>query len=211
MFNNKHNPSAPPLLNNQENLHYYPQIKNYVPGEFNDLYIVNLEQEISNVLSKYKHQHNTTYDNMIYEITKKLNKFKNNHNIQNNKPQIQENNSTEIQENNSTEIDKNFEKFEQNFKLCQYFYSKGQKDLFDHINIIKNRKKELEAMRRIPQHLTRKVFDEIQKCKELEIFFKKTFEHKYGKYHKFKAKIIKKEKEENKLKSSYKSFMNKYC
>jgi len=211
MFNNKHNPSAPPLLNNQENLHYYPQIKNYVPGEFNDLYIVNLEQEISNVLSKYKHQHNTTYDNMIYEITKKLNKFKNNHNIQNNKPQIQENNSTEIQENNSTEIDKNFEKFEQNFKLCQYFYSKGQKDLFDHINIIKNRKKELEAMRRIPQHLTRKVFDEIQKCKELEIFYKKTFEHKYGKYHKFKAKIIKKEKEENKLKSSYKSFMNKYC
>tara|TARA_B100001013_G_scaffold95788_1_gene53547 strand:- start:405 stop:1016 length:612 start_codon:yes stop_codon:yes gene_type:complete len=202
MFNNKHNPSAPPLPNNQENLHYYPQIKNYVPGQFDDLYIVNLEQEISNVLSKYKHQHNTTYDNMIYKITKKLNEFKNNHNIQNNQQQIQE--------NNSTEIDKNFEKFEQNFKLCQYFYSKGQKELFDHINIIKNRKKELEAMRRIPQHLTRKVFDEIQKCKELEIFYKKTFEHKYGKYHKFKAKIKNKEKEENKLKSSYKSFMNKY-
>ena len=205
MFNNKHNPSAPPLPNNQENLHYYPQIQNYVPGQFDDLYIVNLEQEISNVLSKYKHQHNTTYDNMIYEITKKLNKFKNNHNhnIQNNQPQIQE--------NNSTEIDKNFEKFEQNFKLCQYFYSKGQQELFNHIIVIKNRKKELETMRRIPQHLTRKVFDEIQKCKELEIFYKKTFEHKYGKYHKFKAKIKNKEKEENKLKSSYKSFMNKYC
>ena len=65
MFNKKHNQSAPPLLNNQENRHYYPQIQKYEPGQINDLYIVHLEQEISNVLSKYKHQHNTTYDNMI--------------------------------------------------------------------------------------------------------------------------------------------------
>lgn len=210
MLNNKHNQiaSAPPLLNNQEdyqnNLQYYPQIQSYEPGEINDLYIVEFEKQISKICSKYKHQHNQTYDNMIYEINKTLNTFKNNHNIQNKQEQIQENNINK-------ENDKNFEKFEQNFKLCQYFYSKGQQELFNHIIVIKNRKKELEAMRRIPQHLTRKVFDEIQKCKELEIFYKKTFEHKYGKYHKFKAKIKKKEKEENKLKSSYKSFMNKYC
>ena len=144
---------------------------------------------------------------MMIEIDTITRQFNSHHNL-NEKNEMKDENQ---QPQNTTYHDLNFEKFEQNFKLCQYFYSKGQKDLFDHINIIKNRKKELEAMRRIPQHLTRKVFDEIQKCKELEIFYKKTFEHKYGKYHKFKAKIIKKEKEENKLKSSYKSFMNKYC
>ena len=202
MLNSKHNQiaSAPPLLNNQEdyqnNLQYYPPIQNYEPGEINDLCIVELEKRISKIFSKYKYKHNRTYNDMIHEINETLNKFKNNQNVQNK------------QENN---IDKNFEKFEQNFKLCQYFYSKGQQELFDHIIVIKNRKKELETMRRIPQYLTRKVFDEIQQCKELQTFYKKTFEHKYGKYHKFKAKIIRKEEEEKKSKSSYKSFMNKYC
>ena len=106
--------------------------------------------------------------------------------------------------------DNNFEKFEQHFKMCEFYFSKGQKELFERIQIIKNRKKELKNMRCIPSHITRSVFEEIKSHEQLLDATKNIFEHKYGKYSKFKKKIQKEIKEEKTRIGSYKKFMNKY-
>ena len=201
------NPSAPPPENSERWSHLYPNIQEYqYPQEGYDKTIYNLEQNILSITSKYKYKKNTSNDylKMIEEIKQETIKFEKKY-ISNNieLPVINYHNENKYDDNN-------FEKFEQHFKMCEFYFSKGQKELFERIQIIKNRKKELKNMRCIPSHITRSVFEEIKSYEQLLDATKNIFEHKYGKYSKFKKKIQKEIKEEKTRIGSYKKFMNKY-
>ena len=151
MSENFNYPSAPPQQmyvveqnqnqsqNQSQSNSLYPNLKQ--PGVFCDNNIIELEQNISNIFKKYKIKKNdkTSYKNMMIEIDTISRQFNSHHNLNEKKEIRVENRHPQ----NNTYHDLNFEKFEQNFKLCQYYYSKGQQDLFTHINVIKVRKNEL--------------------------------------------------------------------
>jgi hypothetical protein len=217
MSENFNYPSAPPQQmyvveqnqnqsqNQSQSNSLYPNLKQ--PGVFCDNNIIELEQNISNIFKKYKIKKNdkTSYKNMMIEIDTISRQFNSHHNLNEKKEIRVENRHPQ----NNTYHDLNFEKFEQNFKLCQYYYSKGQQDLFTHINVIKVRKNELKNMRQIPKHLQRQVYDEMKMCESLHLKYKNEFEHKYGKFKKFKQKLKEKRKQENLRIGKYKNFMNK--
>jgi len=201
-------PSAPPqqmfAVEQKQSNYLYPNIKQ--PGSIYDKNIIELEQSISNILKKYKMQKNdkTSYKNMIIEIDNITRQFNSHHNLNETNNNIEHKN-----QQNTSYYDLNFDKFEQNFKLCQYYFSKGQEELFTHINVIIERKNELKNMRQIPSHLQRQVYDEIKMCESLHLKYKNEFEHKYGKFKKFKQKLKEKKKQENLRIGKYKKFMNK--
>tara|TARA_B100000678_G_C18219824_1_gene506712 strand:+ start:2223 stop:2858 length:636 start_codon:yes stop_codon:yes gene_type:complete len=202
-------PSAPlqemSVVEQNQSDSLYPNLNQ--PGLVYDKNIIELEQSISNIFKKYKIQKNdkTSYKNMMIEIDTITRQFNSHLNL-NEKNEMKDENQ---QPQNTTYHDLNFEKFEQNFKLCQYYYLKGQQDLFTHVNIIKARKNELKNMRQIPGHLQRQVYDEMKMCESLHLKHKNEFEHKYGKFKKFKQKLKEKKKQENLRIGKYKNFMNK--
>lgn len=208
------NPSAPPLDNRQRWNYLYPKIENtgysnYHHEEYHEGYdknINDLEQKILSITGNYKYKQNTSndYRKMKQEINELISNFKKEYHCNNEElPNINHHYSNKDDDNN-------FEKFEQHFKMCEYYFSKGQKELFERIQIIKNRKKELKDMRCIPANITRKVFDEIKSYEKLLDTTKNAFQHKYGNYSKFKKKIKEEIKEDKKRIGSYKKFMNKY-
>ena len=209
MSENFYYPSAPPqqmsVVEQKQRNSLYPNLKQ--PGLIYDKNIIELEQSISNIFKKYKMQTNdkTSYKNMMIEIDTITRQFNSHHNLNEN----EKNNLKGENQQNTTYHDLNFEKFEQNFKLCQYYFSKGQEDLFTHVNVIKARKNELKDMRQIPCHLQRQVYDEMKMCETLHLKYKNEFEHKYGKFKKFKQKLKEKKKQENLRIGKYKNFMNK--
>lgn len=197
-------PSAPP------GNFMYPRIGEYQPQQTLDENVNNFERKISSILGKYKFKNNTrnNYQEMFKKITELTNEFKQSNSIEDDKkdrelPKLNHHYANKYD-------DKNFEKFEQHFKMCQYYFSNGQKELFESIQIIKSRKNELKDMRCIPANMTRKVYDEIKSYEQLLNETKNAFEHKYGRYSQFKKKLNKEIKEEKKLIGSYKKFMNKY-
>jgi hypothetical protein len=186
----------------------YPHIGEYQPTQL-DKNVNNLEREILSILGQYKFNSNndTDYKEMMNKISELTKNFKHLY-------YIEQKNDVELPEINhhysNDHNDENFEKFEQHFKMCQYYFSKGKKELFERIQIIKGRKNELKDMRRIPANITRKVFEEIKSYEKLLDKTKDAFEYKYGRYSQFKKKFNKEIKEEKKLIGSYKRFMNKY-
>jgi hypothetical protein len=210
MSENFYYPSAPPqqmsVVEQKQRNSLYPNLKQ--PGLVYDKNIIELEQSISNIFKKYKMQKNDkiSYKNMMIEIDTITRQFNSHHNLN---EKNEKNNLKGENQQNTTYHDLNFEKFEQNFKLCQYYYSKGQQDLFTHVNVIKARKNELKNMRQIPNHLQRQVYDEMKMCETLHLKYKNEFEHKYGKFKKFKQKLKEKKKQENLRIGKYKNFMNK--
>ena len=122
------NPSAPPLNNSGmwPQLYPKPQLYQYNQEGY-DSNISDLEQKLLSITSNYKYKQNTSndYRKMKQEINELISNFKKENHCNNEElPSINHHYSNKDDDNN-------FEKFEQHFKMCEYYFSKGQKELFD--------------------------------------------------------------------------------